>query len=89
MRLFIIIISIFSFSFCYSQDTIRYSDYSKDTIRYDNIVLIFKDNFISQRIFYKKNKVDIRIVYIYDEKGLLIRRVWYNSKGKIMGIVID
>jgi hypothetical protein len=43
---------------------------------------------ILEKEFYKKDKLDIRIVYIYKDR-YLIKRIWYNSKGEIVSIVLD
>ncbi len=61
---------------------------SQDTVRYDKTILIFKNSFIIEKIFYKKQRIDIKIIYFYID-GVLSKRVWYNSKGEIVSTVFD
>jgi hypothetical protein len=61
---------------------------SQDTIKYDKTILIFKDSLIIEKIFYKKERIDIKIIYFYID-GVLSKRVWYNSKGEVVSTVFD
>ena len=64
-----------------------FSSFSQDTIRYEDIDFIFNNDYILEKIFYKKDKVDIRIVYYYKD-DILVKRIWLR-RDKIIGISIE
>ena len=64
-----------------------FSSFSQDTIRCEDIDFIFNNDYILEKIFYKKDKVDIRIVYYYKD-DILVKRIWLRSD-KIIGISIE
>jgi hypothetical protein len=41
-----------------------------------------------EKEFYKNDKLNIRVVYIYNDR-FLVKRIWYNSKGGIVAIILD
>jgi hypothetical protein len=64
-----------------------FSSFSQDTIRCEDIDFIFNNDYILEKIFYKKDKVDIRIVYYYKD-DILVKRIWLR-RDKIIGISIE
>lgn len=69
-------LSIFNFSF------------TQDTIKNGKDFTIYKDGKIIQKEFYS-SKNYIKIIYQYDECGILIRRFWYNKEGKQLSVSLD
>lgn len=69
---------LFVFNFCFAQDTI------KDGKNF----IIYKDGRIIKKEFFS-SKNYIKIVYQYDECGVLIRRCWYNKEGKLISVALD
>lgn len=53
----------------------------------DTIINIYKNGRIYQKKFITKNY--IKIVYEYNESGILIRRYWYNKEGKLLSVSLD
>ena len=64
-----------------------FSSFSQDTIRCEDIDFNFNNDYILEKIFYKKDKVDIRIVYYYKD-DILVKRIWLR-RDKIIGISIE
>ena len=78
MRVLFIILFFCGITNCFPQDTIIQG---KDTFIYIN-------GKISEKIF-KSSQNYIKIVYQYDEYGLLIRRKWYDVNGKLLSVCVD
>jgi hypothetical protein len=62
--------------------------FTQDTIKYGVDIVIYKEGKIQQKEF-NSSKNYIKIVYQYDQYGVLIRRWWYNKEGKLIGVVLD
>lgn len=60
--------------------------YAQDTIVKRNLI-IYSNGKIIQKEFYDKNY--IKIIYQYNNSGVLVRRWWYDSSGKIIGVILD
>ena len=60
---------------------------SQDTIHYDSMDMVYVNGVISEKIFYKNNQIDIKVIYIYKD-GVLLRREWW-QRGKRISYTID
>lgn len=49
---------------------------------------IYKDSLIYKKIFFS-SKNQITVIYIYDDKGVLIKRYWYNKENELIGVCFD
>lgn len=78
MRVLFIILFFCGITNCFTQDTIIHG---KD-------IFIYTNGKISEKIF-KSSKNYIKIVYQYNECGLLIRRKWYDVNGKLLSVCVD
>jgi hypothetical protein len=61
--------------------------FPQDTIKTDDII-IYKDGKIIQKEFSSSDNY-IKIVYQYDQNGVLIRRWWYNKKDELIAVTLD
>lgn len=62
--------------------------FTQDTIRYGKDFIIYKEGKIIQKEFFS-SKNYIKIVYVYNEFGVLTRRLWYNKDGKLLSVSLD
>ena len=77
MKQFLVIVFICFYSILFSQDT---TIHNKD-------IYIYRNGKISEKIF-KSSPNLIRVVYIYDDCGLLIYRKWYNKDGELLSVAV-
>jgi antitoxin component YwqK of YwqJK toxin-antitoxin module len=52
----------------------------------DTIRKIYKEGLLSEVIFYKNNKEDVKIIFIYKE-GILTRREWWKNGINIATVI--
>ena len=64
------------------------NSFTQDTVKIGKDLIIFKDKKIIQKEF-NSSKNYIKIVYQYNEFGVLVRRYWYNSEGKLLSVCLD
>lgn len=64
------------------------SSFSQDTIRISDDLHIYKDGKIIQKEF-RSSKNYIKIIYFYDNSGVLIHRCWYNKNGKLLSVSLE
>lgn len=64
------------------------STFAQDTVKLVNGIYIYKDKKLMQKEFYS-SKNYIRVVYEYNEDGILLRRFWYNKEGRVIGLSLD
>ena len=62
--------------------------FTQDTIKYDKDIIIYKDGKVIQKEFNSSENY-IKIVYQYNEYGVLVRRWWYNKQGKLLSVCLD
>lgn len=62
--------------------------FTQDTIKYGKDIVIYKDGKIQQKEF-NSSKNHIKVIYQYDQNGILIRRWWYNKEGKLISVSLD
>lgn len=62
--------------------------FAQDTVKLAYDIYIYKDKKLMQKEFYI-SKNYIRVVYEYNEDGILLRRFWYNKEGRIIGLSLD
>jgi hypothetical protein len=60
---------------------------SIDTIVSGNVHSLYVKGRLIEKIFYKGDEVDIRVIYLYKD-GLLVRREWW-QKGKRISYTIE
>ena len=65
---------------------ITYLSHSQDTTKYD--IIIYKNEKIIQKEF-KSSRRYVKIVYQYDERGILIRRWWYDKNNNLIGVSLE
>jgi len=78
MRILILIILLIFTNISFTQDT-TFS--GKD-------IYIYKDGRLIQKEFNSSENF-IKVVYVYDDFGILVRRFWYNKNGKLIGATLD
>ena len=78
MRIILIFIFISLFGYSFTQDTIRYG---VDIIIYKNGKIIQKE--------FSSSESYIKIIYQYNEYGILIRRFFYNNNNELLNIILD
>ncbi len=62
--------------------------FTQDTIKNGKDIIIYKDGKVIQKEFNSSENY-IKIVYQYNECGVLIRRWWYNKQGKLLSVCLD
>lgn len=62
--------------------------FSQDTIKLGVDLIILESGKVIQKEF-NSSKNYIKVVYQYDEKGILKRRMWYNKEGKLLSVCLD
>lgn len=62
--------------------------FTQDTIKYGKDIVIYKDGKIQQKEF-NSSKNYIKVIYQYDQNGILIRRWWYDKYGRLLSVVLD
>lgn len=62
--------------------------FTQDTIKYKPDIVIYKDGKVQQKEF-NSSKNYIKVVYQYDQYGILISRWWYNKENKLISVVLD
>lgn len=62
--------------------------FTQDTIKYGKDIVIYKDGKIQQKEF-NSSKNYIKVIYQYNQNGILIRRWWYDKYGRLLSVVLD
>lgn len=62
--------------------------FCQDTLKIRKDIYIYKNNKIIQKEFYS-SKNYIKIIYQYNEEGVIIHRFWYNRQGKLLGTTLE
>jgi UDP-N-acetylmuramyl tripeptide synthase len=62
--------------------------FTQDTIKYGKDIVIYKDGKIQQKEF-NSSKNYIKVVYQYNQYGVLVRRWWYNKEGELISVSLD
>lgn len=78
MRLILTLLFLLLFQICFTQDTMRYG---KD-------IVIYKEGKVIQKEFSSSQNF-IKIVFEYNNSGILIRRWWYDKNGKLLSVTLD
>lgn len=78
MRFILTFLFLFLFVICFAQDTVRYGE----------DIVIYKNDKIIQKIFLSSENY-IKIVFEYNDCGVLIRRCWYDKNGKLLSVTLD
>ena len=78
MRILSTLIFILAFGSCRAQS---------DTIKTPGTYYIYVNGLLTEKIFYKGDEVDIRVIYLYKD-GLLVRREWWKG-GKRISYTIE
>jgi hypothetical protein len=82
MKKLLFILIIFFFNCVRSQDTIHFQ-------KSNECVVIYQNSKIIEKIFFNSGKLNMRILYFYDKSGIIVRRVWYDANGQLIGITFD
>lgn len=64
------------------------STFAQDTTLSENCIYIYKEKKLIQKEFYS-SKNYIKVIYKYNECGILSRRYWYNRENKLIGVSLD
>ncbi len=78
MRFILTFSFTFLFVICFAQDTVKYG---KD-------IVIYMNDKVVQKIFSSSENY-IKIVFEYNDCGILIRRWWYDKNGKLLSVTLD
>ena len=78
MRSLFTVVFLMTFNWSFTQDTVFHD---KDMIIYFNKKVVQKEFFSSTNY--------IKIVYQYNELGVLVRRFWYNKDGELVSCTLD
>ena len=62
--------------------------FTQDTIKYGKDIIIYKDGKIQQKEF-NSSKNHIKVIYQYNQYGVLVRRWWYNKEGELISVSLD
>lgn len=62
--------------------------FSQDTIKNGKDFIILLDGKVLEKHFNETKNI-IKIVYVYDKSGILVRRYWYDGKGRLLSTTID
>ena len=65
---------------CLGQDTL-------DTVRNGEVTYLYKKGVIQEKIYFKGDQIDIKVIYVYRE-GVLVRREWW-QRGKMISYALD
>ena len=80
MRFLFTFILTLVISTCLGQDTL-------DTVRNGEVIYLYKKGLIQEKIYYKGDQIDIKVIYVYRE-GVLVRREWW-QRGKMISYTLE
>jgi len=80
MRFLSTLIILLITNYCLAQDTL-------DTVLRGDVIYLYKNGQIVERLHMKGDQVDIKVIYVYKE-GVLVRREWWRA-GKRLSYTLE
>ena len=80
MRFLSTLIILLITNYCLAQDTL-------DTVLRGDVIYLYKNGQIVERLHMKGDQVDIKVIYVYRE-GVLVRREWWRA-GKRLSYTLE
>jgi antitoxin component YwqK of YwqJK toxin-antitoxin module len=80
MRFLFTLIILLITNYYLAQDTL-------DTVINGEVTYLYKKGLIQEKIYFKGDQIDIKVIYVYKE-GFLVRREWWRA-GKRISYTLD